>query len=394
MNLTTTFLSVQFENPFVLASGPPTANYEMIARAFEAGWAGAVTKTLISEPVQNLRNRFAVVKNNSRIIAFKNIELLSEHDPYRWFSDIRKLKLNYPDKVVIGSIMGDAVSEKQWLFLAQGCQDAGADMIELNFSCPHGYPERGIGSAIGQSADFSSNIVRWLKAHASLNIPIIPKLTSAVSDISFIGQAVCDAGADGICAINTFPSLMGFDLKALTPKDSIGGYTTAGGFSGIALKPIALRCVSDLCKSPGLPVMACGGISTGFDAVEFILLGAPVIQVCTQVMLEGFEIVDSMKLQLTEFMNWHKFDKIDDFLGLGNRMIKQHSELNPKFNVVAKVDADICNGCRSCFTSCMDGGFQAIVMENDLAVILAEKCTGCSLCSHVCPTNAIEMIEI
>jgi len=391
MNIATIFSSVHFENPFVLASGPPTATYDMIARAFDMGWSGAVTKTLIAEPVKNLENRFAVMKNNTRIIAFKNIELLSEHDPETWFKDIRKLKEQFPDKVVIGSIMGDALNQQQWLYLAQGCEQAGADMIELNFSCPHGYPERGKGSAIGQNAAFSSDIVKWLKADQSVDIPVIPKLTPAVADISHIGIAVAKAGADGLCAINTFPSLMGFDLKTLMPKDSVGGYTTAGGLSGVALKPIALRCVSDLCNSIGIPVMACGGISNGYDAVEFILLGSPVVQVCTQVMLEGFGIVQKMKKELKDFMSCHNFENIEAFRGIGNRMIQPYHELDKNYHVKAKINPEKCDGCATCFTSCRDGGFQAISMEDDVAIVNEEKCTGCSLCSIVCPSDAVMM---
>jgi dihydropyrimidine dehydrogenase (NAD+) subunit PreA len=393
MNLTTSFSGIPFDHPFVLASGPPTATYDMIARAFDSGWAGAVTKTLIAEPVNNLQNRFSSIKKRSQIIAFKNIELLSEHDPETWFNDIRRLKVHFPEKVVIGSIMGDALSDKHWLYLAQGCQQAGADMLELNFSCPHGYPERGKGSAIGQNEKFSADIVQWIKAETSITIPVIPKLTAAVADISHIGRALSRVGADGLCAINTFPSLMGFDLKTLLPKDSVGGYTTPGGFSGTALKPVALRCVSDLCKSPGIQVMACGGISDGFDATEFLLLGAPVVQVCTEVMLAGYGVVTKMVDQLKEFMAWHNFETINEFLGMGNSTIRPYSELDISFCVKAQIDHQKCNGCKNCYVSCRDGGFQAISAQNHIPVVDPQKCTGCSLCFNICPTGAIKMIS-
>ena len=393
MDLSVDYLGKRFENPFVLASGPPTANAEMLARAFAAGWAGAVIKTLIREPVRNLRNRFASIKLGKRIMAFENIELLSERTPEQWYRDIRTLKKDFPGKQIIGSIMGDAKDKNQWIELALGCQKAGADMIELNFSCPHGYPERGKGAAIGQSAEYAAGITRWLKEEKALTVPIIPKLTAAVTDISYIGGAVADAGADGISAINTFPSLMGFDLKTLKPRPSVAGYTTAGGYSGPGLKPIALRCVADLVKSPSLPVMACGGISSGDDAVEFILVGAPIVQVCTAVMLHGYAIVSNMQKALARFMEWHHFSSVRDFCGLGSGRVRPFSDLDQSYTVKAFVDPDNCNGCKICFVSCHDAGYGAIEMHNDLAVICNEKCEGCSLCLQVCPTGAISMAE-
>jgi dihydropyrimidine dehydrogenase (NAD+) subunit PreA len=392
MNLSTNFLSIPFENPFVLASGPPAANYDMIARAFDAGWSGAVTKTLIIEPVKNLENRFASIKYGGEIIAFKNIELLSELPPDKWCAIIRKLKDNFPEKVVIASIMGNAIDDTQWKNLALGCQQAGADMIELNFSCPHGYPEHGKGSAIGQSAECSGKIVRWLKTDPSLFVPVVPKLTAAVADISYIGEAAASAGADGFCAINTYPSLMGFDLNTLLPKASVNGYTAFGGYSGAGLKPIALRAVSNLVTNPGIPVMACGGVSSGHDAAEFILLGAPVVQVCTAVMLDGFDIVKSMKNQLAEFMTWHNFGRIEDFCGAGNKRILNFSDLDPNYHVKAMIDQDKCGQCENCIVSCNDGGYQAIEMKNDFPTVVDEKCTGCSLCVQVCPNEAVSMV--
>lgn len=393
MKLSIDYAGINFENPFILASSPATANAEMITRAFEAGWAGAVTKTLIREPVKNLQNRFAAHKSGGKIYSFENIELVSEMTPRNWYRDIKLLKQRFPGKIVIASIMGDAKNSEQWIELALGCQDAGADMLELNFSCPHGYPEKGKGAAIGQSAEFSSAITGWFKKDKEISVPIIPKLTAAVADISYIGNAVASAGADGLCAINTFPCIMGFDLKTLEPKPSVGGYTTAGGYSGPGLKPIALRCVNDLVKNPGLPVMGCGGISSGYDAAEFILMGASAVQVCTGVMLKGYSLVSKMKKELMEFMSWHNFSEVKDFLGMGNKRICRFSELDQKYRVKAVVDKDKCNGCGLCCISCNDAAYGAIRMEDKLAVIDEKICMGCSLCFHVCPTGAVFMAE-
>jgi dihydropyrimidine dehydrogenase (NAD+) subunit PreA len=393
MDISVNYLGVRFENPFVLASGPPTANAAMIARAFEAGWAGAVIKTLIREPVKNLHNRFAANKMGNNIYAFENLELLSDRTPEVWSQEIRELKKAYPDKVVIGSIMGDAKDKEHWLELALVCQEAGADMIELNFSCPHGYPKKEKGSAIGQNAEYSSKITGWLKKDERITIPIIPKLTAAVTDIIYIGEEIAKAGAEGICAINSFPSIMGFDLKTLAPKPNINGYSTAGGYSGPGLKPIALKCVNDLMISPGLPIMACGGISNGSDAIEFLLLGAPLVQVCTAVMLKGYSVISQMKKELIEFMEYHKFSRISDFLHTGHDHIRPFVRLDQNYIVKASIDIMKCTGCQQCFISCRDAGYLALEMQNNLAVVDQEKCVGCSLCSHVCSTGAIKMVE-
>ena len=394
MDISTKFLSVPFENPFVLASAPPTGDEDKIRRAFDEGWSGAVIKTLIREPVRNLKNRFAVKKTGRLVNGFFNLEQLSEKKIEEWLNIIRRLKKDYPQKRIIGSIMADEDRYDDWKGLALDCQQAGADLLELNLSCPNGYPEKGKGAAMGQNPEICRKIVSWLKNDADIHIPIIAKLTSAVTDITVIGNAVSKAGADGICAINTIPSFMGFDLKTLNPKPNIGGFTTYGGYSGAAIKPIALRCVSALLKSPAIPVMGSGGISNGFDAVEFMLLGAPVVQIATAAMLYGFKLVNTMKKQLIEFMNWHEFNKIEDFLGIGNKKICSFTSLNMDFVVNAQVHEKACVGCKICYISCKDAGYGAITMQDKLAVIDLEKCVGCSLCYNVCPYNAIEMVEV
>ena len=392
MNLAVDCCGVHFENPFILASAPPTAGLDLIRRGFEAGWSGAVVKTLIPEPVNNIQNRFAVLKQGGRIIGFENLELLSERSPDEWYGIISALKREFPHKVIIGSIMGDARSPEQWLALARGCQDAGADMLELNFSCPHGYPERGRGSAIGQNADYSARIVKWLKNETWLRIPVIPKLTAAATDIREIGEAVAAAGADAISAINTVPSFFGIDLKSLRPKPDIAGDTAYGGYSGAGIKPIALRAVSILCQSPALPVMAGGGICNGFDAAEFMLIGAPLVQVCTEVMLHGFAVVEKMQDELKEFMGWHGFSDTGQFTGLCRERVTSFSGLDTSFTVLPQLDAGKCINCGLCLIACNDGGSQAIVAGTDTPVFLTENCVGCSLCSHVCPNGAITMV--
>ncbi len=390
-DLSTTYLDVTFQNPFILASAPPTSTGDMVRRAFEAGWAGAVIKTLINEPVHNLPNRFAVIRNGGRITGFENLELLSEQTPEQWYQDIATIKADFPHCPIIGSIMGTADSPDQWLSLARGCQDAGADLLELNFSCPHGYPERGRGAAIGQNPDYAARITGWLASCKDITLPIIPKLTAAVADIRHIAEELALAGAHGFCAINTVPSFFGFDLHTLRPKPDIGGMTSYGGYSGPGIKPIALRAVSELCQSPGLPVMASGGVANGFDAAEFMLLGAPVVQVGTEVMLRGFGLVGSMLQEMREFMGWHGFATPADFIGRCRNAATSFEKLSADGDCRPHLFADRCTKCGACHTACRDSGYQSISWNGALPDIDQAACTGCSLCSHVCPVGAIRM---
>ncbi len=390
--MNTSYLGISFNNPFVLASAPPTATGDMVRRAFEEGWSGAVIKTITRDPVKNLSNRFTSIKTNDRIWGFENLELLSEQTPEQWFRDIAAIKGDFPDCPIIASIMGNTTSPDEWIYLALGCQDAGADLLELNFSCPHGYPERGRGAAIGQNPDYAAKITGWLKNCKQINLPVIPKLTAAVANIRHIAEELAMAGADGFCAINTIPSFFGFDLYTLNPRPDICGMTSYGGYSGSGIKPIALRAVSELCQSPGLPVMASGGISNGFDAAEFMLLGSPLVQIGTEVMLHGFGVVRKMQRELQEFMDWHEFKAVSDFVGLCRNKVTSFAALSNDRQSRPILKQESCNGCGGCIIACRDGGYQAISIDNGTPVINDKLCTGCSLCSNVCPSGAIEMI--
>jgi dihydropyrimidine dehydrogenase (NAD+) subunit PreA len=395
IQLSTEFMGLSLINPFILASAPPTATPAMIERAFETGWAGAVIKTLIDEPVRNLSNRFGVNKIGNRIYGFKNIELVSELSPKEWFAGVVDLKKKFPDRLIIGSIMADARDYDGWRRLALGCQEAGMDMVELNFSCPNGYPEKGKGCAIGQSEKVSADIVRNIKADHRITLPIVPKLTPNVTDIAFIGEELAKAGADAFCAINTVPSLLGFDLSTLNPKVNVNGYSTSGGYSGPGIKPIALRCVHELVCTPGIPVMGCGGCMSGEDAVEFLLLGAGVMQLATAVMFEGYPLIHKLLSGMREFMDRHGFETVADFQGKGLQRIRRFGQLDITFRTHAIIDPERCKLCGKCVISCRDGGYQAISVLSDDACpyIDPEKCVGCSLCTHVCPFDAIHLQE-
>ena len=387
------FMGIPLINPFILASAPPTATPAMIERSFEAGWAGAVIKTLIDEPVRNLSNRFGINKIGNRIYAFKNIELLSELSPNEWFSGVVNLKKKFPDRLIIGSIMADARDFDGWKRLALGCQVAGMDMVELNFSCPNGYPERGKGCAIGQNEIIASEIVRNIKSDHRITLPIIPKLTPNITDIAFIGEELAKAGADAFCAINTVPSFLGFDLSTLNPKVNVNGYSTSGGYSGPGIKPIALRCVYELVSSSSIPVMGCGGCMTAEDAIEFLLLGTGVVQLATAVMFEGYPLIHKLLSGLQEFMYRHGFETVADFQGKGLQRIKHFYQLDITFKTNAIIDPETCKLCGKCVISCRDGGYQAIsIMSDDICPYIDPvKCVGCSLCVHICPFDAIHM---
>jgi len=389
------FMGIPLINPFILASAPPTATPAMIERSFEAGWAGAVIKTLIDEPVRNLSNRFGINKIGNRIYAFKNIELLSELSPNEWFSGVVNLKKKFPDRLIIGSIMADARDYDGWQRLALGCQEAGMDMVELNFSCPNGYPERGKGCAIGQNEIIASEIVRNIKSDHRITLPIIPKLTPNVTDIAFIGEELAKAGADAFCAINTVPSFLGFDLSTLNPKVNVNGYSTSGGYSGPGIKPIALRCIHELVSSPGIPVMGCGGCMTAEDAIEFLLLGVGAVQLATAVMFKGYPLIQELLSGLLEFMDRHGFETVADFQGKGLQRIKHFYQLDITFKTYAIIDPETCKLCGKCVISCRDGGYQAIsIISDDICPYIDPvKCVGCSLCVHVCPFDAIHMDE-
>lgn len=394
--LATSFAGIPLINPFVLASAPPTATPEMIGRAFEAGWGGAVIKTLVDDPVHNLCNRFGSNRIGKQVYGFQNIELASETSTEDWVAGARRLKREYPDRLLIGSIMAEARDHEGWIRLALECQSAGMDMVELNFSCPHGYPERGKGSAIGQDERAAAEIVRRLKADPRIVIPMVPKLTAAVADIAYVGEELASAGADAFCAINTVPSILGFDLSTLNPKINVRGHAAPGGYSGQGIKPIALRCVYELVGNPGRPVMGCGGCMNGSDAIEFLLLGAGAVQLATAVMFEGYALIDRLKSDMIQFMDQQGLSAVADFVGLGRSRIRSYGQLDASFRTAAQVDLLRCVRCGKCQTACQDGGYQAISMPADKGYphIDKAKCDGCSLCFHICPVHAIHMVPV
>ncbi len=293
--------------------------------------------------------------------ALENIELVTDRDLAVWLKEIEGLKKKFPEHVIIASIMDDAGEPKGWQRLAKQCQEAGADMIELNMSCPHGMPERGMGSAIGQDIDLAARVTGWVAE--AVDIPVMAKMTPNVTDVGLVAKACVDAGANAISATNTVASIIGVDLETLSPLPSVSGYSAHGGLSGPAIKPIALKAVATIAEATDVPISGIGGITTWEDTAEFILLGASTLQVCTAVMMHGYSVVDNLVQGLADFMKRKDFATISDMVGVSLKKLVPLGELDTKTRLVARIDNTIYAQCDACFISCRDGGYQAIYRE-------------------------------
>ena len=388
--LKTSMLGIEFENPFLLASAPPTALIESIDKAFEMGWGGAVLKTITPDDLEMVEAspRYATIKEKGKVICFQNIELLSHKTVQYWVDGIKYLKQKHPSKVIIASIMAPVEREK-WQNLVKELNKTPIDAFELNFSCPHGMPERNIGMAIGTSAEVSILITSWVKSVAEK--PVFVKLTPNVTNINWISNAVERAGADGFAAINTVQSFMGLDLNTLEPILNIDGHSTYGGLSGEAVKPIGFRCVAQLRQNSDLPILGMGGISNWEDAVQYIALGSDAVQICTEVMLNGYGIINGLKSGLLNYIESKGFNNITELKNIAVQKITSHEKLNKNAHIYPIVDKDKCISCGKCVKICSESEHHAINIENNCLIINKEACAGCSLCSHICPKEAIIM---
>ena len=388
--LKTSILGIEFENPFLLASAPPTASIESIDKAFEMGWGGAVLKTITPDDLEMIEAspRYATIKEQGKVICLQNIELLSHETVQYWVEGIKYLKEKYPSKVIIASIMAP-VERKEWQNLVKTLNETPIDAYELNFSCPHGMPERNIGMAIGTSAEISILITSWVKAVAAK--PVFVKLTPNVTDITWVAKAVERAGADGFAAINTVQSFMGINLDTLEPVLNIDGYSTYGGLSGSAVKPIGFKCVAQLRQSSELPILGMGGISSWEDAAQYILLGSDAVQVCTEVMINGYGIIKGLKAGLLNYLESKGFNSISELKNIAVKKITSHEKLNKKNHLYPSIDKEKCVTCGKCVKICSESEYHALRIDNKSLDLNKEACAGCSLCSHVCPKEAIKM---
>ena len=388
--LRTELCGIPLENPFLLSSSVVASTYDMCARAFEAGWAGAAFKTICSFPIHEASPRFsAITGDNGSIIGFKNIEQLSDHSVAENMEIFRRLKKNYPGKFILASIMGQ--NDAEWETLARLCEENGADAIELNFSCPN-MADGGLGSDIGQVPELVERFTS--AARRGTKLPILAKLTPNVAAMSPAAEAAKRGGADGIAAINTVKSIIGVNPHTYVSSPAVHGRSAVGGYSGNAVKPIALRFITELAQNPalqGLHLSAMGGVETWTDALEFILLGAGSIQVTTAVMQYGYRIIDDLKEGLNYYLSEKGFAHVGEAVGLGLDSVSDSTEVLERDSVVfPRFHRKKCIGCGRCEISCTDGGHQAIRLTSDRKPVLdGSKCVGCHLCLLVCPQKAI-----
>ena len=388
-DLRTNLAGIKSPNPFWLASAPPTNSGYQIMKAFDTGWGGAVWKTL-GVPVVNVSSRYGSVNyRDKRMVGFNNIELITDRPLRDNLREISEVKKRFPDHAVIASLMVE--TREEWHNIVRDVENAGADGIELNFGCPHGMCERGMGSAVGQEPKVLQTIVEWVKEVAK--VPVITKLTPNISDITRPARAARAGGSDAISLINTIQSIVGVDIDQFVPYPIVDGKSTNGGYCGPAVKPIALNMVKNCAQHPevNLPISGIGGVENWRDAVEFILLGATSVQVCTAVMHFGFGIIRDLKSGLERYMDEKGFKTIEDFRGKALPNVKHWEDLNLKYKVTASIDESKCIGCQLCYTACEDGAHQAIALSTDPAnripSIIDENCVGCNLCSLVCPVE-------
>jgi len=379
-------------NPFWLASAPPTNTGDQIKRAFDAGWGGAVWKTL-GEPIVNTWSRYSAVDlNGQKIMGLNNIELITDRPLHVNLREITEVKKQYPKHAVVVSLMVESKREA-WHTIVKQAEDAGADGLELNFGCPHGMSERGMGAAVGQVPDYTCQITTWVKEVA--RTPVLVKLTPNITDVRYAARAAFNGGADGVSLINTINSITGIDLDTLAPRPTVAGKSSHGGYCGPAVKPIALNMVSAIATDPataGKPISGIGGISTWRDAAEFILLGCTSVQVCTAVMHYGFRIVEDMIDGLSNYLDEKGLQTVYDLRGRSVERVRDWKELDLNYVVNASIDQDKCIGCGLCYTACNDGAHQAISAARadngrTRVDVITDACVGCNLCSLVCPVN-------
>lgn len=396
-DLNTNFLGIKSPNPYWLASAPPTDKKINVLRAFEAGWGGVVWKTLGSQ-VKNVSSRYSAVNfNGTRVMGFNNIELISDRPLDINLKEIIECLKEFPDRAMVVSLMADN-DKNSWHELIKKVEDTGAHGLELNFGCPHGMTERGMGAAVGQDPEIARMVVEWVMEAAT--IPVITKLTPNVHSVVPTGKAVVEAGTNALSLINTIQSVTGIDLDTFVPNPYVAGKSVFGGYCGPAVKPIALKFLATIAKNDitkKVPVSGIGGISTWKDAAEFMLLGSTSVQVCTAAMKHGFRIIEDLCEGLNNWMDEKGFATIYDFIGKSVPTLTHWEDLDINYHHIAKIDQDKCIHCGLCYIACEDTSHQAINLEYgkpyNKYTIKDEECVGCNLCQLMCPVSGCITME-
>jgi dihydropyrimidine dehydrogenase (NAD+) subunit PreA len=398
-DLRSNFVGIKSPNPFWLASAPPTDKEYNVRRAYEAGWGGVVWKTLGMEgpPVVNVNGpRYGVIHGaDRRVLGLNNIELITDRPLEVNLREIKQVKRDWPDRALVISLMVPC-DEDSWKAILAAIEDTGADGVELNFGCPHGMSERGMGSAVGQVPEYIEMVTRWVKQYSRM--PCIVKLTPNIADIRKPAEAAMRGGADAVSLINTINSITSVDLDLFAPEPTIDGKGAHGGYCGPAVKPIALNMVAEIARNPatrGLPISGIGGVTTWRDAAEFMALGAGNVQVCTAAMTYGFKVVQEMISGLGEYLD-DKGIALSDLVGRAVPNVTDWQFLNLNYTTKAQIDQDMCIKCGRCYAACEDTSHQAIAMlPGRIFEVKDDECVACNLCIDVCPVeNCITMREL
>ncbi len=390
-DLTTDFLGIKSPNPFWLASAPPTDKAYNVERAFKAGWGGVVWKTLgeAGPPIVNVNGpRYGAIWGaDRRLLGLNNIELITDRPLEVNLREIKQVKRDWPDRAMIVSIMVPC-EEQAWKAILPLVEETGADGIELNFGCPHGMSERGMGSAVGQVPEYIEMVARWCKQNTRM--PVIVKLTPNITDIRYPARAAMKGGADAVSLINTISSITSVNLDSFSPEPSIDGKGSHGGYCGPAVKPIALNMVAEIARDPetrGLPISGIGGVTTWRDAAEFLALGAGTVQVCTAAMTYGFKIVQEMISGLSQYLD-EKEMTLAELTGRAVPNVTDWQYLNLNYVTKARIDQDACIKCGRCYAACEDTSHQAIWMKPGRVFEVNDaECVACNLCVDVCPVE-------
>jgi dihydropyrimidine dehydrogenase (NAD+) subunit PreA len=399
-DLRSEFAGIKSPNPFWLASAPPTDKEYNVRRAYEAGWGGVVWKTLgeAGPPVVNVSGpRYGAIWGaDRRLLGLNNIELITDRPLEVNLREIKQVKRDYPDRALVVSLMVPC-EEEPWKNILKAVEETEADGVELNFGCPHGMAERGMGSAVGQVPEYIEMVTRWVKQHSRM--PCIVKLTPNITNILYPAEAAKRGGADAVSLINTINSITSVNLDTFTPEPTIDGLGAHGGYCGPAVKPIALNMVAEIARSAntaGLPISGIGGITTWRDAAEFMALGAGNVQVCTAAMTYGFKVVQEMISGLSQWMDEHGIASVAEVVGRAVPKVKDWKDLNLNYVTKAVIDEDLCIKCGRCYAACEDTSHQAIEMGEDRTFrVKDEECVACNLCVNVCPVEScITMKEL